>query len=182
MAADMFNGVEIPVAADKNGPLLRPQGPEKIVNGRLNALIFHLVLHAGPAGHAVLQFLQGTDRLLTALGGGEVVEAFQRQVSDNPPHKGGEPFRPLGRDGVPQAQPGVVDALLAVLRAGQDVLGNVLAQPAIFYGGLPDGLLGPFPVELYDLSVLHNRPPLFVLKSAFTLLVRFSVRRLQYFL
>ncbi len=58
--------------------------------------------------------------------------------------------------------------LLAVLPAGQNVVGDGIAQAAIFGRRLVDGPLRPLPIQGDNISVVHVCPPLPVLSSAFT--------------
>ena len=61
----------------------------------------------------------------------------------------------MGRHGVPRPEPGVVDALLRVLPALQELPGHAQAVIPILLRRLRDGPLIPRPVQRHDLRILH---------------------------
>src|SRR5699024_10644614 len=73
---------------------------------------------------------------------------------------------PLGRHGVPGPQPGVVDAFLGVLVVFENAACDGVTVRPVLGVGLDNGLVGPLPVERYNLLVVHVDPPLSPLPPA----------------
>jgi hypothetical protein len=63
---------------------------------------------------------------------GGVAERIDGEVSRYASQKCAEALRPLGRYGAPQAQKGVVDALVGVARIGEDAKRDSAAVCAVF--------------------------------------------------
>ena len=107
---------------------------------------------------------------ITLLGGGDAVpqlgehdrkalvpllpplgaEAIQRQVAGDADQEGPQRGRMLGRDGLPDLEVGIVDALLGVGGVAEDVPGDPCAEAAVVLMGQVDGLLTSFLVQVND--------------------------------
>ncbi len=152
---------EIPDAAGPGSPLpSSAEGPAIAPPGRSGGAAPCRPRGVGRAARAVRNTAA---RQAAALAGGVLPAAVEGQVPRELSQEGGQKLRPVGRHGPPGLQIGVVDALLGVLRAAQDVPGDGDAVGAVLLGCGGDGPLVPVPVQPDDFRVLHPRSPPFPL-------------------
>lgn len=121
---DLADALAVPVAADEIGAALPCQLPQKVVEhtGKF------LPLEGRGGGilrrQTALQLLKGYRQVAAALGGFVIVAAIQRHAPDNAGDIRRQTAGPLRRDGVPQPQPHIGDALLRVPPVRQDAAGR----------------------------------------------------------
>ena len=80
-----------------------------------------------------------------------------------------EAFGLLRRDSVPQRHVGIVDALLAVLAAGQDIIGDIHTVSSVFFSSFGYSLFFSFCKQLNQFVVFHFGTSV-CFKSAFTII------------
>ena len=81
----------------------------------------------------------------------------QGDVAHHPAQIGQQRVRPGGRDRVPGAQIGVVDAFLRILRIVQDVAGDPAQHRPVFSVQFPDALFRPGEQQIQYRLVLFHR-------------------------
>ena len=155
LIGDPGDFVAVPVAAEEGKAILPGEPGQKAVHrgGQLPGLI--VPLRAAGGGQHLLQLVQGQVEAAVALLGQAPPPAAQGTVAGDFAEVGQQRVRPPGRDAVPGGEPGVVHALLRLLRVGQDVLRHPAHRRAVFAPGLRDGLLRAGPIELQDLFVVQ---------------------------
>lgn len=72
----------------------------------------------------------------------------------------GQAVRPVGRDGVPRLQAGVVDDLLPILPVGEDAAGDLRQIASVTALRFRNCGLVPLPKQRDDLTVFRGWPPL----------------------
>ena len=86
-----------------------------------------------------------------------VPQAPDGQVAHDTAYVRRQPFRPLGRDGVPRAEVGVVHALGRVTLVGQYVPGQGVEQPAVLGVQFRDSPLRAREEQLQNIRIVHRR-------------------------
>ena len=134
------------------------QGAEEAIQqlGQLVGAVVGGLDHVG-------QLLKGDLQVTVALGGSLLAVAVQGQAAGDGGEEGLELLGLGGRDAVPGAEVGVVDTLLGVGTAFEDIVGQAHAEIPVLVGGGLDGLLVAGVVEGYDSFVGqlfgHGGPP-----------------------
>lgn len=153
--ADRFR-VEVATKEKISFPLR--QSTDKTLNRVAQFLCNQFILHAACRVRALRQFLQyRLNPAAAPLFGGHGVPTIQGKIPRDPGQKVFQPHWPLGRDGVPGVEPGVIDAFLRIFAVMQNVFGNRETVSAILLFGLSNGFSILFPVQLDDLAVFHSR-------------------------
>ena len=147
-AGEIGHLVEIPVAAQEQGAVGGGELPQKIVQ-RLGQ---GGVILGGVGGNGG-QLVQRLGHVDISLGPPHGAVAVDGEVAHQPPQIILEGEGLLGRDGLPCLQVGVVDTLLGIGLALQNLHRDGVDVAPVAAGGLGDGLLVPRPVQGDDLGV-----------------------------
>ena len=81
--------------------------------------------------------------------------AVQRQIARDRTQKSRQKMRALPGHGIPRAHPGVIHALLCILRIMYNVVRDAPAVTSVLLLCLCNRRLIPVPVQRYDFFILH---------------------------
>ena len=96
-----------------------------------------------------------------SLQGGVGAEPFQRRVAAHTVNEAIQRVGPAGRDGVPDREVRIVDALLRVPGASQDVHGGAVQAGAEAPDQFVNGALRPGPKQVDNMLVVHWDTPFY---------------------
>lgn len=155
--ADLGDLLEIPIAAEKDAALGLRQPGQEAIDGPGNLFLYELPLRAFAGRNELGKLVQRQIRAAAAplspvLRPPAVDGLAPGQLSQISPQM----LRAPGRNAVPGAEPGVVDAFLGVLLVVQNVSGDVAAVSAVFLCAPVYGVRIPPEIQLDDLSVVHR--------------------------
>ena len=155
---DLGYGIEEVVSAEKDVPFSCGKRFQKTVQRSCQFSTQDFTLGAGRRGDALGQLFQCKRAVIaTSLFGRVGGETVQRKVTGDAGEPCSQAVRIFGWDGVPSVQPSIIDTLLRIANAIEDVFCNGQAVCAVFVGSFSDGTLIPGIVEGNDRDTISRQ-------------------------
>ena len=153
---DGLDGIEIPVPAQEYIPLCLWQGRQERIKNPCQFLFRQFGFYI-MCVHAFFQFIQCENDFSTApLLGAAPPPAVNGNMPGHFGKKSVQKIRTPGRNGIPRSQICIADAFLRILPVGENVVGDAVAVPTVFFVCFFNGLFRPLEEQGNDTLILQG--------------------------